>query len=1559
MALPSVDWLAIRAHHGSQHTGFEELCVQLAHFERPPESGFIRKGTPDAGVEGYAVLPGGAEWGWQAKYFVKELGSSQWAQLDESVKSAIEKHPRLVRYIACIPLDLADPRISQRRSAKEHWDEHVDKWRNWASIRGMAVEFVYWGNHELLNFLNEPRHVGRLRYWFDIHRFGDNWFKARLEEAQKAAGARYTPEIHVGLPIADEFEAFGRTTHLYDRLAIRARELNDKLRSFEYTIRSSTPEVPDISSSSALIAKRVRQVISALLELVPEPARELSFSQIADQAREAAETETLAHILLERERDHEKNRTSPESGGGRLEYGTNPFQNQFARLTHLQSELRSIAEALTHAHSLASSNLLLLCGDAGTGKTHLLCDIAKKRLEEGRPTILLMGQLFLSTDAPWSQARQQLDLTDLSVEEFVGAMEAAAQASGCRALVMIDALNEGAGRSIWPDHLPPFLAHLERSPWIAVVLSVRSSYEHAVVREDLRQRAARLVHSGFAGCEYEAAREFFSYYHLDFPSTPIHSPEFRNPLYLKTLCVGLNKSGLRKIPRGFHGVSSTFDLYLDAINGWLSEPERFDFNPKLRLVRLALEGLAKAFVETGDRWLPLSRAMGIVDGFLPGRHFSRSLYQGLVSEGILAEEGALFRAGATEEVVRIGYERLADYLVAQHLLGRHLNKLEPETVFAPGAPLGFLNDSDRYVPSGLIEALCVQLPELIGRELPELAPGIIERWEFADAFRQSIVWRATTAFSNATRDYLNGLPRSEDEFGKTLDALLTVATLPGHPFNALFLDRRLRNDAMPDRDAWWSTYLHRRWETRGPVDRLVAWAWSLQPDDNPDDETVDLCAITLAWMLTTSNRFLRDRATKALVNLLTGRLKSAERLVERFWDIDDLYVLERVYAVAYGASMRSNDPLAVGPLAQRVYDHAFSSGSPAAHILLRDYARGVVECALHLGAKIEIGADLIRPPYRSIWPHIPTDEEIKPLMPDFSDGSATKRDNEIARAHITGSVLHDDFARYVIGTNTASTNWLSLRLDEPSWMSQEERLQALIAEFSDEEKAAWSAFSDSDDAVNASCYHNYMTLVLQHHESTKNDSGVHSPEEHPVDDDESNQLLNPSALEQDRIAALTALDAVLTAEHLHTLNDILGPNRRKDSRSRPPRFDLRLIQRYILWRVFDLGWTPEHFGDFDRFEVDDHGRAAKKAERIGKKYQWIAYHEIMAFVADHYQYREEFREVDGDRVYEGTWQDYFRDIDPSSALRTAGEEIAPTAGLRTSWLSVNFDKWDTHIDYTSWAKRHDDLPQIESFLSTCLPGDGAPWANLQSFVIWEQPTPPGSVLSDVGHRELWCSCSGYLIRAEDVDAFQRWAESVNFIGRGMPEPPEVDRMFLGEHGWSPASRYYQRMHVRDNSAIQLGKYCPINLQIVALKYAQDASSFDSSIDKRFTLRLPSVDLIHGLGLRQSGGEADFVDAAGERQAFDPSAHGSSPSALLVRQVALKEFLEREELALCWAVNGEKRLLGGPETPERQHFLCISGAYVLGDKGPVGFTKFLLGGETQGDDLRLLHIRRST
>ena len=120
----------------------------------------------------------------------------------------------------------------------------------------------------------------------------------------------------------------------------------------------------------------------------------------------------------------------------------------------------------------------------------------------------------------------------------------------------------------------------------------------------------------------------------------------------------------------------------------------------------------------------------------------------------------------------------------------------------------------------------------------------------------------------------------------------------------------------------------------------------------------------------------------------------------------------------------------------------------------------------------------------------------------------------------------------------------------------------------------------------------------------------------------------------------------LSKEHRVELLNILEERETPEGRN-GPRFDLKLVQRYLVWRVFDLGWTIERFGQFDQYINWNAGRNAAKPERIGKKYQWIAYHEILAYLADHYQYRPSFT-VDGE--LEDTWG-LGRNISGTSTLR--------------------------------------------------------------------------------------------------------------------------------------------------------------------------------------------------------------------------------------------------------------------------------------------------------------------
>src|ERR1035437_5300160 len=81
----------LRPWDGSQGRACEELSYQLLKDQAPVGSTAVRTGNPDGGVEWYARLPDGSEWGWQAKH-VHGIDSLLTA-MTESVRRVVLDRP--------------------------------------------------------------------------------------------------------------------------------------------------------------------------------------------------------------------------------------------------------------------------------------------------------------------------------------------------------------------------------------------------------------------------------------------------------------------------------------------------------------------------------------------------------------------------------------------------------------------------------------------------------------------------------------------------------------------------------------------------------------------------------------------------------------------------------------------------------------------------------------------------------------------------------------------------------------------------------------------------------------------------------------------------------------------------------------------------------------------------------------------------------------------------------------------------------------------------------------------------------------------------------------------------------------------------------------------------------------------------------------------------------------------------------------------------------------------------------------------------------------------------
>lgn len=654
-----INWENLRSWNGSQQSAFEELCCQLASYEKQPAgSVFIRKGAPDAGIECFWGLPNSKELAWQAKFFLS-VDESQWKQIDESVRTALNKHPHLISYTVCLPIDRPDPRIDQQKWFMDKWNERVHQWQGWAQSKGMTVSFHYWGEHEIFERLTREEHRGRYLFWFKAELFSQHWFQSRLDETIANAGARYSPELNVELPVARLFDGLGKTAEFFNRL----NTLRGKIRK----ISSSAICVERNLSAKAiseLLQEEVNQLLLILHRLDATSMAEIEFTTISNLAFECSEKAHIYNKVLEQIEEEE----AKQNLQNRDWWPSRNFDYQTRELVELRQELSSLKELAGSNEALLSNiKALLLRGNAGTGKTHLLCDVAQNRIRSGLPTVLLLGEQF-NNDEPWSQIIGLLGLS-CTREELLGALEAAAQARQVRTLILIDALNEGEGKKLWKKHLAGMLATLANFPHLGIAISVRTPYEDLVIPEHLdTNRLIRETHHGFAQHEYQATRTFFNHFGIKRPSVPLLNPEFENPLFLKLFCLGLKNCGWTEVPPGFYGITSVFEFLIDSVNIKLSKEEYLNFDEKLTVVQRALQRLAEAMAENSCQWLLREDAQNIINALLPREGYHNTLFRHLLIEGIISEDRFWQGNGERTDGIRFSYERFSDHLIVKYLL---------------------------------------------------------------------------------------------------------------------------------------------------------------------------------------------------------------------------------------------------------------------------------------------------------------------------------------------------------------------------------------------------------------------------------------------------------------------------------------------------------------------------------------------------------------------------------------------------------------------------------------------------------------------------------------------------------------------------------------------------------------------------------------------------------------------------------------------------------------------------------------------------------------------------
>lgn len=1356
------------------------------------------------------------------------------------------------------------------------------------------INFELVQESDLLDRLAQPQHRGRAWFWWADPQLSEPWFQDRLREQAATAGERYRPDLQIDLPIEEDLKALGCSTSIFE-----------KFEQLRRGIISAGRKVSFAPSGPTELRKLHREALKSAKELVATCSRMVLQSESATTClvplanaltkflREIREAEMLEHTLEYRwsklpadapERPKKKPPSEARS------YSAQELRRKAAELESWLSS--SIGETL-------QSRFYFLIGPAGSGKTHLFLDAARRALNDGRPAVVLFGARFGRGDL-WASVCDQLGLEPLGANVLLGAMDAAAEAAaitGRRFVILIDALNETVPPNFWTTHLPALRAAISRWPHIALAVSCRDTYVEIVDEGTERGHYVRRTHPGFAGREVEATQSYFKHFGLEAPRIPLLTPEFSLPLFLRLYCESLRDSGQARAAVGHEGRVRIFQRYLEAKLGRVGRRLRpaaatfYELRRAKARASLVVDALLDEFAATGRESASVDRIEVLAATALEGSlEDAATILGALQSEGVLTLERLYFGYDTPTDGFRIVFQAFADYLILRRRLARLTDPL---------ADADFLHWLQEDCSWGIVEAATVVLPELYGVELPDLLgpmPRSFTAWpnlandrarrrygrarSVFRSFIETLPYRDSAAVTDRTLELLNQNLRlvSAQELFRTI---FLIAPQPENRLNSEALHRYLLQLRMPRRDAFFGIATYQElFEEASPVSLLARWA-SRGPYPSYDARVIELSCIPLVWLMSSPNRFMRDWVTKALVQLLRGHLDVMRKLLNRFWVVDDPYVVQRLIVIAYGALMRSDptDAPEARKLAKRIKDLVFTRPIRADELLL-DAARGAVEWAVMRKLLGNRALNEIKRPYDLAPPSNPPSEATL----DKKYGFKKDLSDEESYSTIYFSLMSfGDFGRYVVESGMDHFSRYKRGEIFPDREAWEPKLV----------KKKWREFERS--------------------------------------------LTTKQRLELEMLAAaeesgqpLTEVVGAFHASLTKKQSELLGASwRYSPKKVRDDRYPVRRARRWVFARTLSLGWTPKLFGRTDRRIGYGQEREAHKTERWGKKYQWIAYHELLARVADNY---EPSRMDSEQGPYEGLHQLIAeREIDPSlppieyrEFSERSGEGVPtwrPSPVTIINWPPARIDFRRYHGSIDAFIDDRKSEPALSKVALVTDDGDNT-WVVLDAYISQSDPEVPESWL---GLQQNFALGSWFVPRGQAADLLEhlpalrreRLHDIVDTSGH-------TDCCYVCEIGWTPHSCYHRHADFKQvEFAGRTWKLAP-TVEI----YCWEGGLLDCSLSESVFAALPStfVQARSNVLLNERG--PCWLDAkvtvvfTNVGDSSDRRGRG-----LLVRWHWLRTFLEEHDLDLVVVSWYERRLVDKVDTRTHRFEDVVSAARI--------------------------------
>jgi hypothetical protein len=929
----------------------------------------------DGGVEAFAILNDDSVVGLQAKAWWDGFHDSQKTQIEKSLRSATNRHPTLIQYVVCCPLDLL-PAQGPRNSGTSQ----LGRWKTFEAEAKTAypkVTLDYKGETRIREWLQQPDSETIGAYWFDGEVIPRDHWRKQFERVKSAwMDLRYVPDLHVSTMLDDHFSWFVNTPRAAQDLEVKIAKLVHSLEQKRERI-SNLKNLPGDHSPQALsdCALLVDAIDSSMANL-----RLLHY---------AAESQYLPTIEVDFSIDSRIWEAAPRLGeelGGRdrLSFANTPTQSVLKALDGLEGILEAVRELLETQQRLR--RVLIVLGEAGTGKTQTiskLCDLASG---EGGPVLVLPARAYTPNDSWNAILGQASNRPSWTADQILDALEAASlyvwrespepRSTPRRAILALDGPDESPIPRAWNERLKELADLCKGRPLIAPIVTTRPEAGAWLSTSDDRFYLRRLRTPDLTDRLPEIFQGYVQAYNIAVSSPVGVAWALRTPFAIRVFAEVYQG---RTIAPGQDLVTSLAELFrlkLGRLDDELNHRNPSWPNTKELSLRI-LGSLVPAFLAeeecSYERFAEAIRECLTPLGISIGN--ATAIFEGSARDYGLIEVYTMSTGRMTPDriVVRPGFNALLDYLLATEvadkirgLSGREPFQFIPEEVYPPSLR-GRSNVGSLVVAMLLKDGISILDSEL---------------WR--DAVRQDELetWHAraisdlTPDHASEHREWVSRLLQRDMVSCRMLVAelILPSSRVPGTPFGAIFLHQEFTRMSLTERDLVWSgpDYLPKNcggpWEGNG-----VSVHDSITLSDDDSALSVPILA---AWV---TSSVIHERQRQSIARLAKWGVKQPAELAKlllSFAAVDDVQVVESIVVAAAGAVLELVEHGATDNLANAAHLIFFDNREEKDHpsVVARYAARLIIERAFIIGTELP---DSIRsdatPPYIPAGEKLPID----------------------------------------------------------------------------------------------------------------------------------------------------------------------------------------------------------------------------------------------------------------------------------------------------------------------------------------------------------------------------------------------------------------------------------------------------------------------------------------------------------------------------------------------------------------------------------------------------------